>query len=133
MEGYPFTWERGRNTENWVEERLDWVFTSERWQTMFPETVVYNINAPSSDHSMLLVEMEKMLFSKQSQLFHFENAWVNEPECEAITKWCWSGQSRESVISLMGKCKDSLADWGKGITNRFQKIINECKERLESF
>ena len=23
MHGYPFTWERGRGTERWVEERLD--------------------------------------------------------------------------------------------------------------
>ncbi|KAK6145264.1 hypothetical protein DH2020_022084 [Rehmannia glutinosa] len=34
--GYPFTWERGRGTENWVEERLDRAFASQTWLALFP-------------------------------------------------------------------------------------------------
>lgn len=35
MEGHPFTWERGRGIERWVEERLDRVFVNEGWRTTF--------------------------------------------------------------------------------------------------
>lgn len=31
MVGYPFTWERGRGTREWVDERLDRVVADLRW------------------------------------------------------------------------------------------------------
>ena len=35
LQGYPFTWERGRGTANWIQERLDRVFVFESWLSIF--------------------------------------------------------------------------------------------------
>ena len=36
LHGYPYTWERGRGSSNWVQERLDRVFVTETWLCIFP-------------------------------------------------------------------------------------------------
>lgn len=45
MEGYPYTWQRSRGTERWVEERLDGVFVNEKWRLLFPYNKVHNLIA----------------------------------------------------------------------------------------
>ncbi|XP_019200076.1 PREDICTED: uncharacterized protein LOC109193678 [Ipomoea nil] len=34
MQGYPFTWERGEGTVDWIEERLDKVLVTQEWRDM---------------------------------------------------------------------------------------------------
>ena len=35
LEGYPFTWERGKGTPSWVEEKLDRCLDSGAWLNLF--------------------------------------------------------------------------------------------------
>jgi len=55
MRGYQFTWEKGRGTEGWIEERLDKVLATDSWCSMQVMSSVENIRARSSDHSMLFI------------------------------------------------------------------------------
>ncbi|XP_019190293.1 PREDICTED: uncharacterized protein LOC109184710 [Ipomoea nil] len=57
MTGGRFTWEKGRGTDTWVEERLDRVVATVEWLEMHDGAVVKNIYTNSSDHCALLVDL----------------------------------------------------------------------------
>ncbi|VFQ82721.1 unnamed protein product [Cuscuta campestris] len=59
MQGYPFTWERGRGTENWVEERLDRAVSTCEWRMLHPHACVTNQPMRTSDHSALVLCLTK--------------------------------------------------------------------------
>ncbi|WOG82157.1 hypothetical protein DCAR_0101319 [Daucus carota subsp. sativus] len=59
--GYQYTWERGKGTPDWIEERLDRALTTAPWLTLFPMAKLYNLEGASSDHSpIMLIPEEKM-------------------------------------------------------------------------
>ncbi|XP_019151924.1 PREDICTED: uncharacterized protein LOC109148644 [Ipomoea nil] len=57
MIGYPFTWERGKGTEDWVEERLDRVVACMDWLGRYDKASLYNIRTDLSDHSALFLDI----------------------------------------------------------------------------
>ncbi|KAK1393650.1 hypothetical protein POM88_012706 [Heracleum sosnowskyi] len=54
--GHQFTWERGRNSDHWIEIRLDRVLANNQWLSMFDMAKVYDLEGSPSDYSPLLVE-----------------------------------------------------------------------------
>nr|GMD10709.1 uncharacterized protein LOC109179530 [Ipomoea batatas] len=40
MDGYPFTWERSRGTDAWIEERVDRVLATDDWRSSVPSAKV---------------------------------------------------------------------------------------------
>lgn len=77
--GHQFTWEKARNTENWMEIKLDRALTSSLWLDLFLLAKLYNLEGSPSDHSLLLLEpVEKVKHFKKKR-FRFENAWLTEP------------------------------------------------------
>ncbi|XP_074352417.1 uncharacterized protein LOC141691577 [Apium graveolens] len=57
MEGYPFTWERSKGTERWVEERLDRAYATQEWRNMFVAASLTNLIAHTSDHSAIHLQI----------------------------------------------------------------------------
>ncbi|XP_031106146.1 uncharacterized protein LOC116010776 [Ipomoea triloba] len=89
MRGNQFTWERGRGTESWVEERLDRVVASIEWAELFEEAVVYNSYTLSSDHCAIFLELEFRPTRATKQKFKFETAWVQDEGCRAMIEASW--------------------------------------------
>lgn len=58
--GHQFTWERGRDTPEWMEVRLDRALTSESWLSMFPLAKLINLEITESDHSPILLIPKKI-------------------------------------------------------------------------
>ncbi|KAL8106853.1 hypothetical protein AgCh_023591 [Apium graveolens] len=54
--GHQFTWERGRNTENWLEIRLDRALVTNGWYGLFPLAKLYRVEGSPSDHSPIFLE-----------------------------------------------------------------------------
>nr|GMC98019.1 uncharacterized protein LOC109169324 [Ipomoea batatas] len=52
MRGRKFTWERGKGSEHWVEERLDRAVAAAEWCTLFPLATVYNHDPETLTHLM---------------------------------------------------------------------------------
>ena len=50
MEGYQFTWDKSRGTDNWVKERLNRAFATDDWLRQFlrAKAVVWNLLAPTT-------------------------------------------------------------------------------------
>lgn len=67
--GHQFTWERGRNTNQWIEIRLDKVIVNTLWSNLFPMAKVYNLEGSPSDHSPLLLIPEHQMRGYKNDIF----------------------------------------------------------------
>lgn len=96
--GHQFTWERGRGTSTWIEERLDRALTTSSWLHLFPLAKLYNLVGSNSDHSTILLVLKKSESDRGETRFHFENAWLLEPMCQQLVAESWS--ERDVVRNL---------------------------------
>ena len=73
MVGYPYTWEKLRGSQNFVEEKLDRTLASTSWHNLFANAYVQNEKASSSDHLAIYLQLgnPKALYRPK---FRFENA-----------------------------------------------------------
>ncbi|KAL5555260.1 hypothetical protein UlMin_037496 [Ulmus minor] len=109
--GPKFTWNRGKNA-CLVQERLDRMLGNGGWLDLFPNSLVHHLNLRGSDHCPLLVEL--LWVDESSSIgkiwkrghFHFEEAWVDEVECNNLNKNHWhssaAASARKSKNSITG-------------------------------
>ncbi|KAJ6908857.1 hypothetical protein NC652_019960 [Populus alba x Populus x berolinensis] len=64
---FPFTWERGRGTDHWVQERLDRAMGTGPWCTE-----LHNLTTSISDHNPLLLVYRKQIIYRKHIRFRFE-------------------------------------------------------------
>ncbi|XP_074323477.1 uncharacterized protein LOC141660391 [Apium graveolens] len=130
--GHQYIWERGRNTNHWIEIRLDRVLANPQWRRLFEMSKVYNLEGSPSNHSPLLLIPEEQVKGNKRHKFRFENAWLTEPVCFQIIKDKWVGEEDSNVMRSVKSCAEGLDVWGKEITSCFSKRIRDCKLRLKS-
>lgn len=126
--GYPFTWERGKGTERWVEIRLDRVLITQSWRSCFPYAILENYEITVSDHCPILVHLSKQQNNQGARRFRFENAWTREPMCRQIIKDSWGLNYAEPMQIKIKCCSTSLAEWGRNITGNFKDSIADCNK-----
>ncbi|KAJ9189741.1 hypothetical protein P3X46_000996 [Hevea brasiliensis] len=133
LEGCPFTWERGRGTQRWVEERLDRAFLNVEALQMFPDCRLFNLQALMSDHSPILLELDARKWVKASNCFRFESAWLRESKVTQLIQTSWASSTSNCLIDKLNNYGKDLADWGKNFIKRFkhkkkvlEKKINRC-------
>lgn len=56
LTGYPFTWERGYGTDNWVEVRLDRALVTDTFLNLFNAAKLINMEVTTSDHCHILLD-----------------------------------------------------------------------------
>ena len=86
MEGYQFTWERSRGTDNWVEERLDRVLATDLWISRFKEARVWSLESSTSDHLPIFMDPKPLAHSRTLKRFRFENIWLREANCAEVVR-----------------------------------------------
>ncbi|XP_031101849.1 uncharacterized protein LOC116005749 [Ipomoea triloba] len=59
MRGYQYTWERGKGTVEWMEERLDKVLATTARSNSIPDACFTNLLTRSSDHSALFLGLSE--------------------------------------------------------------------------
>ncbi|VFQ90108.1 unnamed protein product [Cuscuta campestris] len=112
--GYPYTWERGKGTDAWVEEKLDRAVANESWTCVFETTKVYNCLVRSSDHSALFLDIfdrESLTFSGQRR-FRFEMAWLLDEGCRGVVEESWREGRGLGLMSCLHMCGNKLMKWG---------------------
>uniref|UniRef100_A0A803NVA0 CCHC-type domain-containing protein n=1 Tax=Cannabis sativa TaxID=3483 RepID=A0A803NVA0_CANSA len=132
LEGYPFTWEKGRNTTDWIEERLDKTLVTNEWLSLFPQSILYNLELSSSDHCPLLLILKGNFPTTTHHSFRFENAWIREPLCKQIIESCWTGSGCTNIQEKIFKCGEMLGKWGRDISGNFRQRINHCKSQIRN-
>uniref|UniRef100_A0A803PB73 Reverse transcriptase domain-containing protein n=1 Tax=Cannabis sativa TaxID=3483 RepID=A0A803PB73_CANSA len=108
LSGYPFTWERGRGSNNWIEVRLDRVLASHDWTQRFISAQFFNLEVTISDHCPILLRTAAINLHHSVAQFRFENAWLREP-----------------------LCRQKLIVWGQDHTDNFKKRIANCKKEVQ--
>lgn len=117
--GHQFTWERGRNIDQWIEIRLDRVLVNIQWSSCFNLAKVYNLEGSPSDHSPLLLISEQPTRGNKARQFRFENSWLTKLQCFQIIKDCWEALDTLNVSKRIKLCGESLNVWGKKIMSYF--------------
>ncbi|KAL5559710.1 hypothetical protein UlMin_035921 [Ulmus minor] len=98
-----FTWYRGNNNSNLIQERLDRMLGNQSWLHLFPNYVVHHLRFRGSDHRPLLVELlqehESPSIGKRRRRgrFYFEEAWAEEPSCGEIISKHWVASPKASA------------------------------------
>ncbi|KAJ6986604.1 hypothetical protein NC653_019970 [Populus alba x Populus x berolinensis] len=107
---FPFTWERGRGTDHWVQERLDRAMGTGPWLHHFTNTELHNLTASISDHNPLLLVYRKQCIYRKHIRFRFENAWIREPELGGMIRKAWDDTAGERVLQRFSVCTQRLSD-----------------------
>ncbi|XP_062103947.1 uncharacterized protein LOC133815077 [Humulus lupulus] len=129
--GYPFTWERGRGTEYWTEIRLDRAIVNSRWNGLFPNSKLSNLETSPSDHNPIFLEPIVVQNHFTHRHFRFENAWLKEPLCYQLVRDCWDSQEGKSFEEKLHFCAEKLNTWGRELTGNFRRRLRLCKQELE--
>ncbi|XP_074377107.1 uncharacterized protein LOC141718627 [Apium graveolens] len=133
LHGHQFTWERGRNTENWLEIRLDRALVTHSWFDLFPMAKLYTMEGSPSDHCPIYLEPKGNQRWQRKKRFRFENAWLTEPLCMQIVKDNWEVNEDSSIVYKVQQCGEKLEVWGREVTGCFSKRIKECKMQLKQY
>ncbi|KAL5574790.1 hypothetical protein UlMin_016489 [Ulmus minor] len=107
----------------------------------FPNTKVEHLAAICSDHRPLLFFFGNHLMTgrcgkkKRVNMFHFEEAWSNDPGCGELVKSCWEvPATMGSAISLLDKldwCGQKLQRWGRDKFKSLGRDISGLKKDLD--
>lgn len=73
LSGSLFTWEKGRGTNDCVQERLDRAFATREWWLKFPLCKLKAVLTPVSDHDAIHLEFMEVAVPKRIFRFKFEN------------------------------------------------------------
>ncbi|RYR46711.1 hypothetical protein Ahy_A07g032492 [Arachis hypogaea] len=84
LKGKKFTWFSNPRNGFITRERLDRVLVKWEWREVFSNAILMAIPAVSSDHSLLVVNMEPKARGKRE--FKFETFWRDHEECSELIK-----------------------------------------------
>ena len=89
--GEKFTSVNKQNESNFIQERLDRYLGNLAWCSLFPRAHVSNLPFYHSDHRAIKVTLDgssvwirKIVSSRKSRCFHFEEIWAMDTECKDL-------------------------------------------------
>ncbi|WKA07960.1 hypothetical protein VitviT2T_025728 [Vitis vinifera] len=129
--GYAYTWERGRGTTRWVEERLDRALVSADWKHLFNQSRLIHLSVSTFDHLPVLLELRKFVPRQSLRCFKYENSWSLEPHCAEVVRQSWGSNGDSDVMSKLVRCSKDLEDWGKRLRLKWKSRIKELKNQIE--
>ncbi|XP_031108671.1 uncharacterized protein LOC116013161 [Ipomoea triloba] len=116
LRGYQFTWERGKGSAEWMEERLDKVFATVGWSGQQEGAFVENILTRASDHSALYLSVlgEGLQGGGVRKFFKFEMAWLLDQGCREVVETAWqegkaNGSRDQPALAEFRRIEDQLA------------------------
>uniref|UniRef100_A0A803QEK6 Reverse transcriptase domain-containing protein n=1 Tax=Cannabis sativa TaxID=3483 RepID=A0A803QEK6_CANSA len=128
--GHPFTWEKGRGTDQWIEVRLDRALCTKNWLDLFPLAKLYNLELSTSDHCPIFLDLVDNILLVMKKKFRFENCWLREPLCHQVIKECWNFSSEFDIQEKIKYCGEFLLVWGEAYSGDFKKRLKECKAEI---
>jgi mannosylglycoprotein endo-beta-mannosidase len=109
-------------------EQLDWFFTSHCWTTVYPNTMVFALAKPTSDHVPCLVSIDTVI--PKARLFRFENFWVHQKGFFDCVKEVWgspfpSGSSAAVLARKLKVLRYELNHWKLSLSG-LKLLIDKC-------
>ncbi|XP_019159684.1 PREDICTED: uncharacterized protein LOC109156288 [Ipomoea nil] len=122
MIGYPYTWETGKGTVDWIEEHLDKVLATQGWRDRVVEASVLNMLTRKSDHSALflgILNPRARGGGGGTRGFSFEMAWLHDEGCRSVVEKTWNEGRAMGLQDCTALCGNRLTKWGG---DRFHKF-----------
>ena len=82
-----------------------------KWRELFPNHEIQHLTSPVSDHSPILVCMEKHRHCTQRnrrKKVHFEAMWFKEEESEVIINNCWDSGEHNTFMEKVNTIRENL-------------------------
>ncbi|XP_019158834.1 PREDICTED: uncharacterized protein LOC109155667 [Ipomoea nil] len=129
MIGYPYTWEKGKGTANWIEERLDKVLVTNEWRNIIPHVKVMNLRTRKSDHSAIFftVQEEVGRDGVRRRGFRFEMTWLYDEGCRGVVEQAWQEGRGQGLQGCVQYCGNRLTRWGGDRFHKYGKQIVQLK------
>jgi len=132
MEGYAYTWFKSLGMVRAVEERLDRALATDTWSNLFPNAILENLPAPSSDHCPIMLLCDPGIRGRRMQSrFKFENAWLLDPNFSNYVKEKWSGYGAQPIADKLDMCAMDLLNWNRNHFQQFRRDIDDCRKKLD--
>ena len=131
--GNEFTWERSRGSPTWIQERLDRGLANQDWRAMFPAATVTVLEASTSDHLPILLELKRKLYVPKTHRFHFENMWIKEEQCRQLVQKGWQVTGGRTILEKMEYVCMKLDEWGGGKLKEMRCKIQEYRREMKKF
>ncbi|CAN0884567.1 hypothetical protein LINGRAHAP2_LOCUS14879 [Linum grandiflorum] len=96
--GYPFTWARAKGQPHGVESQLDRALVKADWVKLFPQGVLRNLVAPTSNHSPIILLTTTNIHGRRRWKFRFENAWRREEPIRPLVEDVWNRPTRRNFF-----------------------------------
>ncbi|XP_019151047.1 PREDICTED: uncharacterized protein LOC109147845 [Ipomoea nil] len=133
MVGYPYTWEKGKGTVNWIEERLDKVLVTDGWRNVVPHAKVTNLRTRKSDHSAIFcgINEEVRVNGARRRGFRFEMAWLYDEGCRGVVEQAWDEGRGQGLQECIQYCGNRLTRWGGDRFHKYGRQILMLKKDQE--
>ncbi|XP_019178340.1 PREDICTED: uncharacterized protein LOC109173555 [Ipomoea nil] len=133
MDGYPYTWEKGKGTIDWIEERLDKVLATDEWRNMVTMARVVNLRTQKSDHSAIFLGIHEPLGTNGTRRrgFRFETAWLYEEGCRGVVEQSWQEGRGQGLQHCIEYCGRRLTRWGGDRHHKYGKQIIDLKKKQQ--
>lgn len=125
LTGGLFTWEKGRGTGNWVQERLDRAFATRDWWTKFPLCKLAVITTPVSDHDAIFLDFMEVAVPKKVFRFKFENTWLKEPSFIREVAGYWESIPTSHLLPKLNSVSRYMEKWGRNFFNKFKEKVRQ--------
>jgi hypothetical protein len=128
LKGTKYTWSNMQ--ENPLLEQLDMFFTSSNWISDYLNSIVLPLAHTKSDHVPCVVNIDTTI--PKSNIFWFENFWVDQPGFIDCVKDSWNTPSNKSHCSaiIADKFKflrHSLKKWHMSLS-KLKLLIQKCNQ-----
>ncbi|KAK8942463.1 hypothetical protein KSP39_PZI008699 [Platanthera zijinensis] len=132
--GNPFTWCNNKEPANRVLSRLDRALLNSAALLSFPGSIVHHLPRIASDHSPLLLEIDKLQFASAGRL-KFEEAWLLAPNAHSIAKGAWlrpvAGNPSNILATRCARTIRALARWSKFNAKSGTEAARKLEEEIK--
>ncbi|KAL5783292.1 hypothetical protein ACOSP7_008321 [Xanthoceras sorbifolium] len=131
--GHDFTWSNKQLGANLIQERLDRYLCSMSWRSLFPIAVNVHLDWGGSDHKPIMMENIQVTSVKDSEVchvkarFHFEEAWIGEPDCLSVVEKAWhvspGSNVAESLSDRVGNTLLAVLNHGADLGEMSRAVV----------
>ncbi|KAL8162411.1 hypothetical protein V2J09_013900 [Rumex salicifolius] len=116
--GNRFTWDNGREDDEFIQERLDIGLSTDSWKDLFPDAKIHHLERRGSDHVPIRLNLDNFSIVNQNpkgpKPFRFEAMWLDDDNCSEIVRNAWlnpnSHNAEQTIVGKLSWCSEDLRD-----------------------
>jgi ribonuclease HI len=131
-----FTWDNGREGDDFTKERLDRVFANHDWHALHTKAEASLDVTLHSDHLPLSIfQNGKGFTQRRKRGFQFEATWAENKRCREVIKKIWRVKGTEqgtwrAVDKKLKECQGGLINWQRTHGRKVGLHIKQLSEQL---